>query len=196
MSNEFTLRRASHTGRLLLTPRAATAAPASAALITALTNCQFIGTPMQFLIASEQRAFTLGEQFFALLSFTGCAVQIATPGNSLSCYVHIPPRAALPILYTGRNTRPPRCPQCRKRMNEWREQCAAAISNPLLMVHCPHCHSAMPLTQWEWKQQGGCGRRFIVVEEIFPNEATPTVELLAQLHTATGEIWQYFYVQE
>ncbi|MBK1641760.1 hypothetical protein CKO12_07725 [Chromatium okenii] len=196
MPNSAALRTTNHTGRLILTPCDATAAPDSAALIAALTHCQCIGAPLSNSMIPEPRKFTIGAQFFTLVSFTGCAVNIATAGSSSFCHVYLPPLTATPILYSGRNTRPPRCPYCRCRVVDWRERFHSAVNSPLLTVQCPQCAMLAPLLQWEWKQHGGCGRRLIVIEEVFPHEATPSDELLAQLRAVSGEPWRYFYMQE
>ncbi len=196
MPNSAARRTTNHTGRLILTPYDATAAPDSAALIAALTHCQLIGAPLSFSMIPELRKFTIGEQFFTLLSFTGCAVNIATTGSNSFCHVDLPPLAKTPILYTGRNTRPPRCPYCRSRVIDWQERFYSALNRPLLTVQCPQCAMLAPLIQWEWKQQGGCGRRIIIIEEVFPHEATPSDELLTQLQASSGERWRYFYMQD
>jgi hypothetical protein len=49
---------------------------------------------------------------------------------------------------------------------------------------------------WDWKQQGGFGRLFVMVEEVFPGEAVPTPGLLDLLRDLDGTPWRHFYVQE
>ncbi|NCA68749.1 MAG: hypothetical protein EOM91_01375 [Sphingobacteriia bacterium] len=183
-----------HTGRLLLTPSDPWHCPDRAPLIAALAAGGFIGDPL----SGPEAAFRVGPAFLELLAFTGCAVSIATepsPGAPF-CHVRIPPAARVPCLHHGRNTRAPRCGACRGRLSDWRAWIGEGVLDPTAILRCPSCGARQPLTQWDWKQQGGFARRLIQIEEIFPGEAVPTPALLALL-TATHDCeWRYFYLQD
>jgi hypothetical protein len=50
---------------------------------------------------------------------------------------------------------------------------------------------------YDFRQSAGCGRLFILVENIFPQEAIPSTTLLEAMKRATnGEAWYYFYQQD
>jgi hypothetical protein len=61
---------------------------------------------------------------------------------------------------------------------------------------CPHCgHWQDPVT-YDFRQSAGCGRLFLLVENIFPQEAIPSTTLLEALkRSCKGEPWRYFYQQ-
>ena len=62
------------------------------------------------------QGFLVGERFFNLLVFAGCAVNLRLSPTSAGepfTHVHLVGPLASPILLLGGNTRPPRCPTCR-----------------------------------------------------------------------------------
>ena len=194
---------ANHTGRLILTTADPNASPDGDALIAALARADLIGARLERrsdrrVTGPRECAYCVGASFLSLVSFTGCAVKIATAPDPLApfCHLRFPPLAPHPQLYAGRNTRPPRCRDCRGRLEDWRERTAEWASQPELCVICPSCGATRPPWQWDWKEQGGFGRRAILVEEVFPGEATPTDALLDLLRAASGTGWRHFYVRD
>ncbi|WP_295405519.1 hypothetical protein [uncultured Thiocystis sp.] len=194
---------ANHTGRLILTPEDPNASPDGAALIAALARAELIGEQLEgwsdrLGAGPSGAAYRVGAAFLSLVSFTGCAVKIATAPDPRApfCHLRFPPLAPHPQLYAGRNTRPPRCRDCRGRLEDWRERAARWASQPELYVTCPSCGATRLPWQWDWKEQGGFGRRAILVEEVFPGEAMPTDALLDLLRAASGTGWRHFYVRD
>ncbi len=183
-----------HTGRMVLTPNDPQTCPDRGILIETLSLAGLIGAPLR----DRDHAFLVGPGFFSLMAFTGCAVVISSdPGQGTSfCHVRIPPASRSPRLSSGRNTRPPRCPGCRGRLTDWASRAELWELNPTAGVACPSCGQACPLWLWDWKQQGGFGRRLIEVEEVFPGEAVPTQALLDLLKRASGSGWRFFYIQD
>jgi hypothetical protein len=185
-----------HTGRLVLTTVDPFAEPDAAPLAAALAACGFIGAPL----TGRHGSFAVGPRFLELLTFSGCAVRIAAaPGDSPESafsYVELPPPAPFPRLLWGRNTRPPRCPACRERLADWRRLIRAVAASLPPEVVCPRCGAAQPPWAWDWKEQGGFGRRFVLIEEVFPGEALPTPRLLGVLSDAGGSGWRHFFVQD
>jgi hypothetical protein len=50
---------------------------------------------------------------------------------------------------------------------------------------------------YDFRQSAGCGRFFLLLENIFPQEAIPSPALLDALKRACqGEPWHYFYQQD
>ena len=187
----------SHTGRLLLTTNDPQAAPEAGLVIGALSGAGFIGEPLR----GPERAFGVGPAFLSLLAFTGCAVAIATdPGDDAGgiprCRVHIPALFPTPHFQSGRNTRPPRCPVCRAPLRDWGRRTQGWVDSPHRGATCPSCGETRPPWRWDWKEQGGFGRLFVAVEEVFPGEAVPMPRLFDVLTRACGSGWRHFYVQD
>ena len=114
-----------HTGRLLLTPADPWLVVDPHLLRATLEDLGFIGQPLPAdvvpngtltLPPAPSRGFLIGERFFSLLTFAGCAVNLRmTPGakGEPFTHVHLVGPLASPLLLRGGNTRPPRCPSCR-----------------------------------------------------------------------------------
>lgn len=185
-----------HTGRLVLTPVDARVAPERTPLIASLTDAELIGEPLD----RGRGRFHIGSRFLSLVTFAGCAVRIpGEPGpdpGAPFCHVSIPPASGRPRLLAGRNTRPPRCPGCRARLVDWREQRERWQAEPDTPTGCRGCGETRPPWHWDWKHQGGFGRLFVCLEEVFPGEAVPTPSLLELLSRTSGSDWGYFYVQD
>jgi hypothetical protein len=188
-----------HAGRLILAPRDAEVCPDRDRLLRTLLEAGFIADP----IAGRESAFIVGPEFPALLAFVGCAVAIACDPQAGSpyCHVLVPPASAHPRWWHGRNTRAPRCPDCRARLIDRPAHMEplsglSGSGRPDSAVACPSCGESRPIWSWDWKQQGGFARLLIQVEEIFPGEAVPTQGFLDLLARASGCPWRYFYVQD
>jgi hypothetical protein len=184
-----------HTGRLILAPRDPWAAPNRACLIDGLRSAGFIGGP----ISGVSHAFSIGSEFLSLVSFVGCAVALPTDaaGQVPRCHVSIPLASQSPRWLTGRNTRPPRCRECRARLIDW----TLWLSDPIYTgvaaeVCCPSCGRPRPLWEWDWREQGGFARQPIQVEEVFPGEAVATPALVALLGQCGGFTWHAWSVQD
>jgi len=140
--------------------------------------------------------FLAGDQFLSLLAFTGCAVHVhLAPPSKPGPFTHVSlvGPASLPRFLWGRNTRPPRCPQCRSPHHGW----SRGIQPPdIPNLTCTDCGLSQPCWTWDWKAKAGYGRSFIAVEEIFPSEAEPSPALLAALADLTLSPWRRFYIQD
>jgi hypothetical protein len=134
------------------------------------------------------------------LSFAGCAVVLPTPSagqaDEPGCHVSLSGPAPAPRLIFGRNTRGPRCPWCRARLRDWRDRTRDWLERPSFGQQCPSCGRIGPPWRWDWKHEGGFGRLFVLVEEVFPGEAVPTQRLFDLLTRACGSGWRHFYVQD
>jgi hypothetical protein len=192
-----------HTGRLVLAPQDAVQAPRLAELLPGLQAARFLGPSLQPTADAAQgiSAFAVGEDFLHLVSFTGCAVQVAvapTPWHPF-CHIRILGPSPHPEPLLGINARPPRCPVCRAMLRDWRDRLAAGPasqgeSDPGLS--CEACGSERPAWAWDWKDSGGFARLSICIEEIFPGEAVPTDALMSLLSHLGTMPWRHFYVQD
>ncbi len=207
----------SHTGRLLLTPADPWLGVDPYLLRATLETLGFIGQPLaaeaELCGAITQspppsQGFLVGERFFNLLAFAGCAVNLRLSPTSAGepfTHVHLVGPLASPLLLLGGNTRPPRCPTCRapnKALTLFPDQIPdqdpgqELTLDPGRQIPCPACGSHHPLWAWDWKGSAGCGRSFVWVEEVFPGEAEPTPTFQAALTSLTASPWRHFYTQD
>ncbi len=185
-----------HTGRLVLAPTDPHALPDRARLTESLDGAEFIGAR----IDDADGLFRVGPRFLTLISFTGCAVALPSAreanGSIPLCHISIASPSVRPRFLHGRNSRPPRCPQCRTRLVSWNEHAKRWTGELDTLLHCERCDATMPPWRWDWKRQAGFGRLFVSIEEVFPDEALPAAELLELMSRASGSEWDYFYVQD
>jgi hypothetical protein len=136
-----------------------------------------------------------------LVTFMGCAPFIRLePDESGEPFCHLlidgPHPRPKPLF--GKNTRPPRCAGCGKPLREWRTNLESWLGKADgWQTSCPLCgHHQDPVT-YDFRHSAGCGRLLLCVENIFPQEAIPSLELLDALkRTSEGTPWHYFYHQD
>lgn len=188
------------TGQLVLVPDDAQRSPARAALVRALQDAGLIEAPM----AQDGKSFLSGPELFALIAFTGCAVTLdtsetATPGLEVS----IEGPLEKPQLRTGRNTRPPRCPDCGAPARNWRSQLSRAgqteaglgLDAALRRMHCANCGASATSCSWRWGRHAGCGSCFVSLTPVFPGEGQPLPAIFAVLDALDSGTWHHFYLQ-
>ncbi|MCG6861936.1 MAG: hypothetical protein LJE70_11745 [Chromatiaceae bacterium] len=183
-----------HTGRLVLSTRDPFLLPEPMLLTDALSEVGLLGSPLP----GRDGAFSVGERFLQLVTFAGCSVRIALSpeGNAPFCHIRLTGPFEQPVFLSGRNTRPPRCRNCRQPFQGWKPAALSLSDIEIPLVACPTCDQESPLWAYDWKQKAGFGRSFVQVEEVFPGEAVPTPELLALLAGITNGEWRYFYIQD
>ncbi len=183
-----------HTGRLVLTPVDPQVAAAHERVIATARDLGLIGPALP-----HREGFAVGPKFLDLIAFTGCAVQLnlepPTSGAAF-CHIRIPPPAPSPRLLSGRNTRPPQCPACRRPLRQWRDQAAHWDQASIPLLHCVDCGEQTQAWAWRWREQAGFGRAFVLIEEVFPGEGTPLPGLMRGLETIGAGPWHRFYVQD
>lgn len=182
------------TGRLILSFPDPLSGGALERLLSTLEAAGFIGDP----IRRGAGEFMTGNRFLQLVTFMGCSpflrLEPSGADDSDFCHVRIHGPYANPRFVRGTNTRPPRCPNCRRRVEEWQPLAERWEATRDAAHHCPACGSETPFTGLEWRQNAGIGRLFIEVTQVFPGEAVP-VPALMELLATTGGPWNYFYVQ-
>jgi hypothetical protein len=183
-----------HTGRLLLSTHDPLLLPAKTLLTATLAEAGFLGTPLW----DRDDAFALGERFLQLVTFAGCSVRIelSPNGEAPFCHIRLTGPFERPKFLIGRNTRPPRCCNCRAPLQNWEKLLADGNAGPAAPIACTACREATPPWNYDWKVKAGFGRLFIQIEEVFPGEAAPTPGLMNLLEGCTGCMWRYFYIQD
>lgn len=183
-----------HTGRLLLRAQDPFLLPEREFLTARLSEAGLLGPPL----AGRNDAFSVGERFLQLVTFSGCSVRVelSPAGDASFCHIRFTGPFRRPVFLSGRNTRPPRCRSCRSPLWNWKEVAPAWDKAAPAPVSCPSCGETSPPWEYDWKEKAGFGRLFIQIEEIFPGEATPTPELMALLADASGCEWRHFYFQD
>ena len=184
-----------HVGRLVLTAADPHLCPEIDLLADSLSTSGLLGARLG---DPSLAGFRVGPGFFGLVAFTGCAVSLETEPNGSApfCHIRFSPPSEHPRPMVGRNTRPPRCPGCRARLTDWRERAPYWSTHHHAGVICPGCGETRPPWLWDWKHQGGFGRFFIQIEEVFPGEAMPTAALFDLLIRSSGVGWRHFYIQD
>lgn len=182
-----------HNGRLLLTPEDPVAVAPSESLSARL----FEGGLIARASAASAARFAPGERLFEYIGFTGCAVQLGQgPDNAVGLAIEIEGPFDAPRLRRGRNTRPPRCAQCRHPLAAWKEQIDQTSHGEWPMLHCTGCGADAPGWRWNWGRHGGAGRLFVNLEPVFPGEGRPLPALFTLLEQIDLGPWRYFYVQD
>lgn len=190
-----------HNGRLLLTPEN----PMATAGLSRLSAVLHEGGLIEAAPPAKPMRFGPGERLFEYIGFTGCAVQLdQAPGSPHAFAMSLEGPFEVPRLRSGRNSRPPRCPECRNAVSSWRQQLdtgagtssGANIDHACCTLSCTSCRARSPGWQWNWGRQAGFGRLFIGIEPVFPGEGRPLPALFSLLEGVEIGAWRYFYVQD
>jgi len=180
------------TGRLALTPADPLLAPERDRICSELTALGLLGGAIHNVFD----AFHTGQRFPMLVTFAGCSVQLETAaggkGELPPIHIRIDGPSPGPRLWHGRNTRPPRCPNCRALLRDWRARIRAGTE----FLACPQCSTCQAPTAWDWRGYGGAGHLFVCIEGVFPGEAMPTHALMQSLRDLEGYDWRHFSIQD
>ncbi len=140
----------------------------------------------------EKNHFYTGERFLNLLSFMGCSPHIQIdfdPQNPQKAFCSIKHQSSIePLLLHSQKMRPPKCPYCKKAVNNWQD-----YRNNQSFA-CPHCQQGIQLATLNWKEQGGFAATMLIIDNIYPQEAQPTPELLSGLQAVSLCNWQHFFL--
>ncbi|MCW8891531.1 MAG: hypothetical protein OQL20_12800 [Sedimenticola sp.] len=178
-------------GYLALFPTAIESPVNTPELITRLTEIQLIGSP----VSGHSDRFYTGAHFLQLITFMGCSPAIPLEkgtDDKEPCILRFWGPYQSPRLFTGGNSRPPRCPLCRNVLKEWRSALERQENNP---IECPECSKLIDVERLNWRQLAGVGRQFLTISQVFPGEAVPVGGLMRCLE-GEGEPWDYCYIQE
>lgn len=164
-------------------------------LIVSLQAGGFIGGKWHSPESVSGERYLIGGFFLSLVTFMGCAPAIELepieekPDSTDFCHVEIENIKPTVEFICGNEHLVSRCPHCRQRHANWE-----VIPEDLIHA-CDKCKVKTHLSEYDWKNTAGCGRFFISLNGIYPQEAIPTSHLLEMLGKATDTKWSYFYIQ-
>jgi hypothetical protein len=165
-------------------------------LITTLHEEQFIAEP---IVVDGETHYRPGQNFMMLVTFLGCSPMIATgemdSGGEQFCHIALEGPLEQPRFIAGDNIKPPRCPKCGHRFDDWQVVVDSWTANPHGETICPKCGENQSVSQLRWRKCAGFGRFFIKVWGIFESEAVPGPNLMASLKRCSGVEWQHFYIR-
>ena len=150
------------------------------------------------IMGGEEKRFYCGDNFVQLITFMGCSPHLVfeppADGSDNFCHVKIQ-TSKQPVLFTGQQTAPPRCPSCRFRIADWKNDIDNWIKKPVTSQwQCPKCENLCSPVELDWRQSGGGAKTWVEITNIFPGEAVPVDLLMSKLKALSGENWRYFYL--
>ncbi len=166
-----------------------------AEIVAALQKTGFLGAKWQSPETVSGERYLIGESFLSLVTFLGCAPAIELepiaqqPESTEFCHIEIEPVKNTVEFIRGSDFLISRCPHCRQRHTNWK-----TIPESLSYA-CDKCGVETHLSEYDWKNTAGCGRFFMSLHGIYPQEAIPTSSLLLTLKKVSGVEWNYFYIQ-
>lgn len=164
-------------------------------IVAALQKTGFLGSKWQSPETVSGERYLIGDSFLSLVTFLGCAPAIELepiaeqPESTEFCHIEIEPVKNTVEFIRGSEHLISRCPHCRHRHTSWK------TIPESLSYHCDKCGVETHLSEYDWKNTAGCGRFFISLHGIYPQEAIPTSSLLLTLEKISGVTWDYFYIQ-
>ena len=162
-----------------------------------IDNLKKLLADLQLIQPTSSNTALCGEDFAQLVTFMGCSPHLVfeQPEDGSDKYCHVIFHAYQNIrLFTGQQTAPPRCPTCRYRMADWKNDAEQWLQQPEHPWKCPECGQQHAPANLDWRQSGGAGRLLVEIKNIFPGEAVPVDRLMKSLETLSGEKWRFFYL--
>ncbi len=164
-------------------------------IVNKLQESGFLGEKWQSPETVSGERYLIGDAFLSLVTFMGCAPAIELepiaeqPGSTEFCHIEIESLKPVAEFIRGSDHLISRCPHCRHRHVGWEK-----LPDNLL-YSCDKCQVETHLSEYDWKNTAGCGRFFISLHGIYPQEAIPTSTLLQTFKNMSDTEWDYFYIQ-
>ena len=164
-------------------------------MVKALQEIGFMGEQWHSPDTVPGERYLIGDSFLSLITFMGCAPAIELepiveePESTAFCHIEVEDIKENVEFVRGSEYIISRCPHCRQRHVDWK------VIPESFSYACDKCNVETPLSEYDWKNTAGCGRYFIHVHGIYPQEALPTLNLLQTLEKITKTEWTYFYIQ-
>lgn len=136
-----------------------------------------------------------GEKFLSLITFLGCSpnINLAPVENESHCFISLLETSNETRCLGHTNTVKPKCPSCKKRINDWKTE---HWKNTGELCLCDKCNTRHLYAELNWKQECGFARCGFEISHIYPHEAVPTDQLLNALEQSSGFKWDYCYAND
>jgi len=164
-------------------------------IVAVLQETGFLAEKWQSPESVLGERYLIGDSFLSQVTFMGCAPAIeleplkAEPASTEFCHIEIEALKDEVTFVAGSEHLISRCPHCRQRHAKWQN-----IPDSLSYI-CDKCQVRSHLAEYDWKHTAGCGRFFISLHGIYPQEAIPTSSLLKTLEKISGTPWTHFYIK-
>lgn len=165
--------------------------------LNSLTHLGLLGPRLQH----PGYCYKAGSQFLELICFLGCSpVVLLEQGlhqEDDPHWIYLQWQwHSQPVLFVGDNTRPPHCPHCRHRLDDWRTLIQQPENSPADAPWiCPNCQQAMPLHNLNWRKRAAFTTIALLINGIHESEAVPSDRLLQTLQQLTANPWDYSYLR-
>lgn len=145
--------------------------------------------------ALDEYRFLAGDGFFRHVTFAGCSpsLQLEPPEDGSGNFTHISLSGPFPqprLVITRHHSRP-RCPHCGQRLDDWKSKIMDWQENPAEEYLCTRCNQSSTAAMLNWRRYAACGRLLVEIHQVFPGEAVPGDNLMAELEKTTGCEWRY-----
>jgi len=156
-------------------------------LLQTLINAQFLCENKQ-----HNNQYLAGDNFLSLITFLGCSpnINLQPVEGEKHCFISIIKQTQEPECLGYTQTVNPKCPACKKRINDWK---TPDWQNPGQLCHCDKCQHEALYSELNWKHECGFARSGFEISHIYPHEAVPTDQLLNLLNEFSGFDWEYCY---
>lgn len=137
----------------------------------------------------ECASYLCGERFLSLITFLGCAPNIALApreDGQAFCHIELPVPFASPAAHFGINVKSARCPSCQNPVY--------ALAD-VTEICCGRCGTPTLAWQLNWRRSACWARTIVNVCNVYESEAVPSDELLDQLTNISGVSWRYCYIR-
>jgi len=144
------------------------------------------------VIAHSKNHYLPGDNFLSLLTFLGCSpnINLTPTPEQTHCFVSLVGPTENPACLGYTNTCNPKCPNCTKRIANWK---TANWQQTGELCQCDKCGTQVSYAKLNWKQECGFARCGFEIAHIYPHEVVPTDQFLEALLEKTGMEWLYCY---
>ncbi|MFN2338000.1 MAG: hypothetical protein ABR544_03405, partial [Gammaproteobacteria bacterium] len=155
--------------------------PDARVLAAALADIGLIAAPL----AHDPVAWQAGPEFLTLVIFLGCSPHVELQPTDARqaaagcfCHVRYQWQGAGPVFRSSAGRLQPRCPGCRRQLEQWQELVRGWPSGRVATVCCAGCGRTLQAPELDWRQCAGFGRWFLEIWNIHPHEAVPADALI------------------
>ena len=156
-------------------------------LLKTLINSKFINDDKQHI-----NQYLPGDNFLSLITFLGCSpnINLQPVEGENHCFISVIKQTPEPECLGYTQTVNPKCPVCKKRINDWKTPDWKKTGQ---LCHCDKCQNKTLYSELNWKHESGFARCGFEISHIYPHEAVPTDQFLNILSEFSDFDWEYCY---